>query len=71
MHGWEIASGATETRRPEENWPSLLQDPFKSGENGEQDTLELTRPAIIELQCFELMFKGVVQPGVRRAQVHR
>ena len=23
--------------------------------------MELTRPAIIELQCFELMFKGMVE----------
>ena len=23
--------------------------------------MEITRPAIIELQCFELMFKGIVE----------
>lgn len=33
---------------------------FEKGENGGKDALAIARPAIIELQCFELMFKGMV-----------
>ena len=50
----------------EENWPLFCKIQFEKGENGEQDTLALTRPAIIELQCFELMFKGVVRAPEQR-----
>ena len=61
MHGWELASGDGDAGPDEENWPLFCKISFNKGENGEQDTLELTRPAIIELQCFELMFKGMVE----------
>lgn len=60
-HGWELASGDGDAGPDEENWPLFCKISFEKGENGEQDTLELTRPAIIELQCFELMFKGMVE----------
>jgi hypothetical protein len=59
-HGWEIAPGKPDAKEDEENWPLFCKIAFHAGENGEQDTLELTRPAIIELQCFELSFKAIV-----------
>ena len=61
LHGWEIAASVGDAPAAEENWPLFCKIQFEKGENGEQDTLALTRPAIIELQCFELMFKGVVE----------
>ena len=57
---WELAG--TETGEGEEYWPLFCKMSFEKGsENGGQDALEITRPAIIELQCFELMFKGIVE----------
>ncbi len=62
LHGWELAAGDEKDAAPdEENWPLFCKIQFEAGENGAQDTLALTRPAIIELQCFELMFKGIVE----------
>lgn len=67
LFGWEIAASAggdggdADAAPDEENWPLFCKVQFEKGENGAQDTLALTRPAIIELQCFELMFKGVVE----------
>ena len=55
---WELAAG---DEPGEEYWPLFCKIAFEKGENGGQDALAITRPAIIELQCFELMFKGMVE----------
>jgi hypothetical protein len=44
----------------ESYWPIFCKMAFEKGENGAEDALSLTRPAIVELQCFELSLKAVV-----------
>lgn len=54
---WELAAGE---EPGEDYWPLFCKIAFEKGEGGGEDALAVTRPAIIELQCFELMFKGMV-----------
>ena len=55
---WEPASSGVSG---EEYWPILCKIAFQKGEGGAEDSLAITRPAIIELQCFELLFKAMAE----------
>ncbi len=55
---WDVAP--MEDDPGESYWPIFCKMAFEKGENGAEDALSLTRPAIVELQCFELSLKAVV-----------
>lgn len=56
--GWDLAP--MEDEPGEYYWPIFCKMTFEKGEDGTEDALSLTRPAIVELQCFELALKAVV-----------
>jgi len=55
--GWDLAP--MEDEPGERYWPIFCKMAFEKGEGGTEDALSLTRPAIVELQCFELALKAV------------
>ncbi|EEH52152.1 uncharacterized protein MICPUCDRAFT_53410 [Micromonas pusilla CCMP1545] len=59
-NAWDLAPMIGESDANAKYFPLFCKIAVEKGADGAEDSLSVTRPAIIELQCFELMMKAIV-----------